>query len=224
MRRSSIRSCGSRVQQRLEQNRVERKMSHGVAAPSLLTGLVYDGQGHRMTPTHAVKNGRRYRYYVSRPLITRGRTDARDGWRVPAADLEQLVADRICGFLSSEGEVYHAIEPHLGRGCPARRLIARAGELAAQWEDLSTADRRAVLGALLARIELHQERLDLQLCTIATGRSPRVRSVAPARARGSGGGSRRAAQPIDPGQAQACRARDEDGCSRALARASPTRA
>jgi site-specific DNA recombinase len=152
-----------RVQQRLEQNRVERKMSHGAAAPSLLTGLIHDGQGHRMTPTHAVKNGRRYRYYVSTPLITQGRTDTRDGWRVPAADLEQLVADRLCGFLSSEGEVYHAIEPHLARGCRVPRLIARAGELAAQWSDLSPADRRAVLGAVVARIEVHPQRLDLQL-------------------------------------------------------------
>jgi site-specific DNA recombinase len=152
-----------RVQQRLAQNRVERKMSQDVTTPSVLTGFVYDAQGHRMTPTHAVKNGRRYRYYVSRPLITLGRPDAPEGWRVPAADLEQLVADRIYGFLASEGEVYHAIEPHLGRGCAATRLIARAGELAAHWYDLSPADRRAVLGALLARIDVHQERIDLQL-------------------------------------------------------------
>jgi hypothetical protein len=116
-----------------------------------------------MTPTHAVKNGRRYRYYVSGPLITQSRSDARDGWRVPAADLERLVADRLCGFLSSEGEVYHAIEPHVARGCPAPRLIARAGERAARWSEISPVDRRAVLGALVARIEVHPERLDLQL-------------------------------------------------------------
>jgi site-specific DNA recombinase len=151
------------VQQRLEQNRVERRMSHGVAAPSLLTGLLYDGQRHRMTPTHAVKNGRRYRYYVSTPLITRGRSATRGGWRIPAADLEQLVSDRLCGFLASEGEVYHAIEPHLARGCPVPRLITRAGELAAEWYDLPPADRRAVLGAVVARIEVHPERLELQL-------------------------------------------------------------
>jgi site-specific DNA recombinase len=152
-----------RVRQRLEQNRVERKMSHGVAAPSLLTGLIYDGQGHRMTPSHAVKNGRRYRYYVSRPLIALGLSDAGDGWRVPAADLEQLVAHRLCGFLSSEGEVYSAIEPHLARACPASRLIARAGELATRWSDLPPADRRAVLGNVVIRVAVHPERVDLQL-------------------------------------------------------------
>src|SRR5204863_2245989 len=39
--------------------------------PSLLAGLLFDGDGHRMTPSHAVKGGTRYRYYVSRPLITK---------------------------------------------------------------------------------------------------------------------------------------------------------
>jgi site-specific DNA recombinase len=66
-------------------------------------------------------------------------------------------------LLSSEGEVYHAIGPHLPRDWPATRLIARAGKLAAQWDGLSPADRRAVLSASVARIEVHPERLDLQL-------------------------------------------------------------
>src|SRR5205814_1329388 len=33
------------------------------SSPSLLTGLLFDGQGNRYTPTHAVKSGKRYRYY-----------------------------------------------------------------------------------------------------------------------------------------------------------------
>jgi hypothetical protein len=42
------------------------------AGDHLLTGLLFDDAGHRMTPTHATKAGIRYRYYVSarsaRPL------------------------------------------------------------------------------------------------------------------------------------------------------------
>jgi len=33
--------------------------------PSVLAGLVFDAEGNRCTPTHAVKKGRRYRYYTS---------------------------------------------------------------------------------------------------------------------------------------------------------------
>ena len=35
----------------------------------LLTGLIFDDAGHRMSPTQAQKNGRHYSYYVSRPLL-----------------------------------------------------------------------------------------------------------------------------------------------------------
>jgi len=51
--------------------------------PSLLAGMLFAGD--RMTPSHAVKKGTRYRYYVSRSVITRDRTDNSAGLRVPAA-------------------------------------------------------------------------------------------------------------------------------------------
>lgn len=60
---------------------------------SLLVGLVWDGEGRRMTSDHAAKKGGiRYRYYVScqdkeRPRLKR--------WRVPAGDLERLVTAQI---------------------------------------------------------------------------------------------------------------------------------
>ena len=50
-------------------------MAVGTEAPSLLSGLMFDSDGNRMSPTHAVKKGKRYRYYVSAPLITGSRTE-----------------------------------------------------------------------------------------------------------------------------------------------------
>src|SRR6516162_1745153 len=35
------------------------------AEPSLLTGMLTDAHGNRFTPSHAVRSGRRYRYYIS---------------------------------------------------------------------------------------------------------------------------------------------------------------
>ncbi len=60
----------SEVQQTLVTNRVDRDTGLGANEPSLLAGLVFDARGERLTPTHAVKKGTRYRYYVSRSLIT----------------------------------------------------------------------------------------------------------------------------------------------------------
>ncbi len=61
--------------------------------PALLTGLVFDAQGNRLTPTHTKNRGKRYCYYVSASLV-RGKK-ATDGIRIPAADLEQLVLNKL---------------------------------------------------------------------------------------------------------------------------------
>ena len=59
------------VQMRLAGNTAERNSSRPADQPSLLTGMLFDAEGNRMTPSHAVKQSARYRYYVSRPRITR---------------------------------------------------------------------------------------------------------------------------------------------------------
>ena len=59
-----------KVQAVLAENRVDRATGADAKYPSLLAGLVFDDSGERLTPTHAVKKGTRYRYYVSKSLIT----------------------------------------------------------------------------------------------------------------------------------------------------------
>jgi len=68
----------TRVQGRLQQNRVERKTRSNARNPSPLAGKVFDQRGHPLTPEHSNKKGHRYRYYVS----------SAHGFRLPALDLE----------------------------------------------------------------------------------------------------------------------------------------
>src|ERR1700687_4652132 len=79
------------VQAKLAANAVERAAGERILSPSLLAGLLYDGEGHRMTPSHAVKKGMRYRYYVSQPLIRKTREAAPQGLRIAAAEIERIV-------------------------------------------------------------------------------------------------------------------------------------
>jgi hypothetical protein len=58
------------VQAVLAANRVERATGARASHPSLLTGMVFDETGERLTPTYAVKKGTRYRYYISTSLLT----------------------------------------------------------------------------------------------------------------------------------------------------------
>jgi site-specific DNA recombinase len=72
------------VQDKLAASRRERSMAVGAESPSLLAGLIVDSDGDRMTPTHAIKKGKRYRYYVSTVLIAGSRAEHPKGRRAPA--------------------------------------------------------------------------------------------------------------------------------------------
>src|SRR5271166_354125 len=89
------------VQDKLAANRRERSLAMGAEAPSLLSGLIFDSDGNRLTPTHAVKKGKRYRYYVSTALVSGGCSEHVKGWRIPAGDIEALVLDRLRALFAS---------------------------------------------------------------------------------------------------------------------------
>ena len=70
---------------------------------SPLASRLFDETGDRLTPTHANKKGRRYRYYVSNRMIT-GKvgnegTGAASGWRLPAKPLEDQLAQAVLAHL-----------------------------------------------------------------------------------------------------------------------------
>ncbi len=159
------------VQRKLAENRTDRVNGVGAAQPSLLAGLVFDEAGDRMTPTHANKKGTRYRYYVSKKLVQEGRRHAPRGFRVPAADLETIVEDRLRRFLGNEAEVFGALE---GRDTDANAcadIAARAVNLSNRWQALAPTEKRAVLLALVERIDIQSESLEIRFLP---GRLPAV--------------------------------------------------
>ena len=56
-----------------------------------------------------MKKGTRYRYYVSKSLITGTAKDHSQGRRIPAGNLEGLVIGRLRDFLADEGAMLSAI-------------------------------------------------------------------------------------------------------------------
>jgi hypothetical protein len=72
-----------------EQRRGKRRSR--TSSEALLLGRIFDNRGHRMTPSYAVKNGARYRYYVSCVLAQGRKHDAGSVPRVPAPEIEGIV-------------------------------------------------------------------------------------------------------------------------------------
>ena len=134
-----------------------------VSQPSLLTGLLIDERGERLSPSHAVKQGRRYRYYVSRHLIVEGRQPGRKGWRIPAADLESLVLARIRAWLSDPAALSEAVEGGPEDASAQVALITSAGMLAERWPELSPKETTAYLNAFVGRIVVRADSVIIEV-------------------------------------------------------------
>jgi hypothetical protein len=150
------------VQAQLAVNTAERNSGTNTRQPNPLAGMLFDGNGNRMTPTHATKKGTRYHYYVSRTLSARDQTDGSAGLRIPAGEIEQAVTSRLRQWLVDPGSVYRAIR----RDDPSaqRRLIARAEEIGRSWSELPAARQRTFLTVLIERVEIRSNRIDIHLC------------------------------------------------------------
>ena len=144
------------VQTVLAENRVARATGANTKQPSLLTGVLFDEAGERLTPTWSVKKGTRYRYYVSTSLVTGDGRTRSTRRRIPAGNLESVVIDRLRAFLSSRGELLDAINDEVDDDVGRKPLIERARQLA---DELGSRPEitKTVLMALVSRVEIRPD-------------------------------------------------------------------
>ena len=148
------------VQTTLAANRIDRGAGQGNRHLSLLAGLIYDALGEPMTPSHAAKKGVRYRYYVSKSLLT-GEKEATKGQRIPAAHIEALVTGRIRTWLADPIAVLNAVQCCGSDAAAQKRLLDEAARLARSWQDLDADRLRAILRAAVTRVQVHSDRVDV---------------------------------------------------------------
>ncbi|MBS4001767.1 MAG: recombinase family protein [Afipia sp.] len=82
------------VQALLAENRVTTRTRQSVSG-ALLAGKILDDRGNRMSPSFTVKNGIRYRFYISRALMCGRKAQAGSVARIPAQLVESLVINAI---------------------------------------------------------------------------------------------------------------------------------
>jgi len=163
----------NQVQAILSENRVERGNRSDATSPSLLAGLLHDEDGIPLTPTHANKKGRRYRYYVSHDLIAaraaektgdgemkRRRASAR---RVPTGDLEAIVESRLIAFLGETTTIDEIVGPRVGDVEERRRLVARAAEIAREWSTWSSNEKIPALRRLIRGITVKSDAVEMTI-------------------------------------------------------------
>jgi site-specific DNA recombinase len=149
------------VQTILGDNRADRMLGTAEKQVSLLSGIVFDARGERMTPTYATKNKTRYRYYVSRSLLTG--TVKRSGQRIPAASLEMLIIARINEWLADRTAILDIIQTHTTDAATQKRLLDNLEQRVATWSALRADNIRRLILSFVPCIQVHEDRVDLTL-------------------------------------------------------------
>ncbi|TDR90506.1 recombinase family protein, partial [Enterovirga rhinocerotis] len=145
------------VQAALAANRTDRADRAG-RDPSPLRGLLFDADGERLTPSHALKKGVRYRYYVSRHLTTGARTEAR-GVRLPAPGIEAIVRSRIGALLTDPAGLANVIPSDHDQAA----IIAAAARRASEWPSLPASEFGAALADVVSRICVLADRIEIAI-------------------------------------------------------------
>ena len=151
------------VAARLKANNQAQRSRKSLSTPSLLSGIVFDTKGVRFTPTHAVKNGKRYRYYTSQAAIQQGSTGPVIS-RFPAQPLETLVTSQILLLLGSPNKCTASLGNVPDKDVTAERAIDMAKrwsgfEISKQHEFVRKVVRRVVVGKTTVWIEVDRAKL-----------------------------------------------------------------
>ena len=165
------RSVWERTQELLRLHRVRVDGMPSGSMPSPLIGKLFDDNGERLTPSHAVKGKRRYRYYVSRSLMKGAPRKPGQGWRVPAVEIERNLAAAIAVILDDCTAIVADVDVAVVGAHGITSILATAAEWSKRLR--SEAEIATALKTLVERAELHQDgiRLSLRL-PIATPGKP----------------------------------------------------
>jgi DNA invertase Pin-like site-specific DNA recombinase len=151
------------VQSSLALNRRERRNGTNAKEPSLLAGLIVDAKSQRLTPSHSSKGGKRYRYYVSRGLITDPGRALQPSWRLPAAEVERLIVKQIGEFLIDRNEIWALCKEAKLSHQEAGSALKRTNELAQDLLRGPDRARRRLLLHLVKTIIIHTDRIVMEL-------------------------------------------------------------
>jgi len=144
------------VQAAFAASAVEAKHGRRATEPSLLSGMLWDPNGGRMTPSHAVKKGQRYRYYVTLADHRSGKA----AFRFSAPLLEEAVIDRLKAWLSSSESV------RIGEADQVQAEIEQARREAEVLRGGVPQQGRAIIMRYVERIEVGDRALRIHLPTL----------------------------------------------------------
>src|SRR5882757_5010763 len=163
------RNLWEKVQKRLRDRAARPPEPRTKVSPSPLAGKVFDETGEPLHVQAAVKDRRRYRYYVSRALVRGSKVEGQRGWRVPGPELERAVAIAARSILDDKAAILEALQV-AGIGDAD---INQVFTLVAVWRErlLAERERSTALVELVEKVVLTDEgiRLGLNIHVLRSG-------------------------------------------------------
>jgi DNA invertase Pin-like site-specific DNA recombinase len=162
------RDTWDKVQSLLDSNIQGKRRKTRATKVSLFTGILFDAIGTLYTPTHANKNGRRYRYYTSQAAIKKTvKSDAPP--RIPAPDIEKAVVDRLLDLLQTPEQLLATLRDEAVTTPPREgfysRLIAHAVTTAQSWRERIAEDCTQFLKNVIERAIIRSDYVEIRLRT-----------------------------------------------------------
>jgi hypothetical protein len=142
--------------------KARRHRSQDAVEPSLLAGMLTDGHGNRFTPSHAVRSGRRYRYYISAAPVAEIGEDRANVCRLAAQEVESAVISILVEVLTHPARL---LERFGAVGTPAdqiRKMLGRAARLAAALS-ASTKDRARFIRGLVEIVIIDEQMIIIRM-------------------------------------------------------------
>ena len=159
-----------KVQAHLNDQASSRRSESNVTQPHLLTGILFDETGDRMSPSHANKQGRRYRYYISHRLMQAHR-EQKDGWRLPAQHIEAIILTEITSLLRSKVRLLDICGLTDCTPEAAQQTTRSGSKLAEQLEAGSMEEKRTLLQQIIHRIALSTNAITMETDKIGLART-----------------------------------------------------
>ncbi len=139
----------------LATRRTKRRSANNADAPALLAGLLWDGNRRRMSPTHTLRGGKCYRYYVSQNDGSAER--AKPVWRVSAGEMEERVIDLVEALFAKRCDELirgKRLSPEI-----LMRLKENAKAAEGRFADARQRGELGLIHSLLRRVELTSDEL-----------------------------------------------------------------
>lgn len=144
------------VQAKIENNRQAHQERPKAPSDSLLTGILFDAEGQRLSPSHSQKQSKRFRYYISEKMVNESAL-ASNGIRIPAQELETFVINRLCDWLTTTDILMDAINPDTEH---IQHLITESQKLARGLEENKT-EQYQLLRQIVDKVEVGRDYVTL---------------------------------------------------------------